>query len=63
MQAVNRFPDSVEEFRRLGLQYVVVHADRFPDRAVDMLAKARDSLAWSLVERRGSDYLFEIVAP
>ncbi len=63
MQAVNRFPDSVEEFRRLGLQYVVVHADRFPDRAVDMLAKARESLAWSLVERRGSDYLFEIVAP
>ena len=63
MQVINRFPDSADEIRQLGVQYVVVHADRLADRAEPMLEKARGNPACRLVERIGNDYLFEIVTP
>ena len=63
MQVINRFPDSADEIRRLGVQYVVVHADRFADHAEPLLARARENPACRLVEQLGSDYLFEIVVP
>ena len=60
---VRRFPATASTIRALGVQYVVVHADRFADGAATMLADARASAGCRLVARIGSDYLFELVAP
>jgi len=58
---VRNFPSSAADLRALGVQYVVVHAERFPDRARDMLAAAQASVSCRLVLQLGSDYLFEIL--
>jgi hypothetical protein len=59
---VRAFPDSIPEMRRLGIQYVVVHAARFPDGAAGLLAKAEGRADCRLARRLGSDYLFQIVS-
>lgn len=58
---VRNFPSSADDLRALGVQYVVLHADRFPDGARDMLAAAQASVSCRLVLQIGSDYLFEIL--
>lgn len=55
-----RFPASARELRELGVQYVVVHADRYPDGADAMLTAARTHPGCRLVSRIGSDYLFTV---
>jgi hypothetical protein len=55
------FPASVDHLRAFGVQYVVVHTDRFPDHAKDLLSEARVCEACRLVARDGGDYLFELV--
>jgi hypothetical protein len=42
------------------VQYVVVHADRFPNQGADVIAAARASADYRLVTSIGADYLFEV---
>ena len=56
------FPASAEQLRAEGVQYVVVHAARFPDGAEPLVARALANPACRLARRIGSDYLFELVA-
>jgi hypothetical protein len=60
LATVRAFPASVPQMRELGIQYVVVHAARYPDHAGDMLAAAAARPDCRLVQRSGDDYLFEI---
>ena len=60
VETVRRFPSSIPAMRELGLQYVVVHADRFPDKAQALLDAALVRSDCRLAARIGSDYLFEI---
>jgi hypothetical protein len=55
-----RFPTTARELRALGVHYVVIHADRFPDGAEAMLAAARTHPECRLVSRIGADYLFAV---
>jgi hypothetical protein len=55
------FPARAGELRRIGVQYVVVHAGRFSDRAATLLAAARASAGCRLVRAIDSDYLFEML--
>lgn len=54
------FPASARRLRDFGVDYVVVHADRYPDGAAALLAAARGHPDTRLVSRIGSDYLFSI---
>jgi hypothetical protein len=58
---VRAFPESVPRMRALGIQYVIVHASRFPDGAVGLLAAAESRRDCRIVRRMGSDYLFELL--
>jgi hypothetical protein len=58
---VRAFPESIPRMRALGIQYVVVHADRFPDSAASLLAAAANRTDCRLVRRIDTDYLFEIL--
>ena len=61
IEMTGRFPATAATLRDLGIQYVVVHGDRFADRGVPLLAAARHHPACRLVTQIGSDYLFELV--
>jgi hypothetical protein len=61
VETVRRFPESIAAMRELGIQFVVVHADRLPDRGHAMIEAARANPGCRLVALRGSDYLFEIL--
>jgi hypothetical protein len=63
VETVRRFPSSIPAMRELGIEYVVVHADRFPDKAEALLAAALARSDCRLAARIGSDYLFEILSP
>jgi hypothetical protein len=57
---VRDFPSSIPELQRLGIEYVILHADALPERgaaALDAAERHRDA---HLVQRKGSDYLFRI---
>ncbi|MGE0445282.1 MAG: hypothetical protein AB7P99_08630 [Vicinamibacterales bacterium] len=58
---VRAFPESIPRMRALGIQYVVVHADRFPDAAASLLAAAEGRADCRLVRRIDTDYLFELL--
>ena len=58
--SLRMFPGGASVLRRLGVQYVVLHADRFPDHGRDVLAATRESADYRLVRTVGSDYLFEV---
>lgn len=58
---VRAFPESIPRMRALGIQYVVVHADRFPDAAASLLAAAANRTDCRLVRQLDTDYLFEIL--
>jgi hypothetical protein len=54
-------PNSARTMRRLGIQYVVLHADRLPEGR-DMLEEALLNTAdFALVARDGQDYLFRVI--
>jgi len=57
---VRNFPSEAAGLRALGLQYVIVHADRYPEHGRDILAAARACTGCRLVRQIGSDYLFEL---
>jgi hypothetical protein len=56
------FPANAAGLRQVGLQYIVVHAARFDDRAKGLLAAAEASPDYRLAAHVGSDYLFELLA-
>lgn len=60
VEIARRFPATARDLRELGVQYVVVHADRYPDGAAAMLTAARIHPDCRLVSRIGSDYLFTV---
>ncbi|MEQ1758717.1 MAG: hypothetical protein ABL986_10390 [Vicinamibacterales bacterium] len=59
---VRDFPGNAQALRLLGLQYVVVHAERYPNHGREILAAARASAGCRLVRQVGDDYLFELIA-
>ncbi len=58
---VRNFPGSVPVLRGLGVQYVVLHAEKYPNHGNDIVSQARVTPGCRLVRRVGTDYLFEIV--
>ncbi len=60
---VRDFPHTALALRRLGLQYVVFHAERYPNHGKDILAAAQASTGCRLVRQLGDDYLFELLGP
>ena len=58
---VRAFPSSAAAMSRLGIQYVIIHTERIPDGARDVLEAAAKCRECRLVVQLGSDYLFEIV--
>lgn len=58
---VRDFPANATPLRRIGLQYIVVHAGRFDDGAEALLAAATASPDYRVAARVGTDYLFELV--
>jgi hypothetical protein len=63
LDIVRAFPGSVPAIGALGIQYVIVHGDRFDDGAKPMLAAAQNRSDSRLIAQIGNDYLFEIVKP
>jgi hypothetical protein len=61
VKTVRAFPGTAQEMRKLGVQYVVLHADRYPDHGEAILAEARTHRACRLITQIGSDYLFELI--
>jgi hypothetical protein len=61
LERVRGFPATAPDLRTLGVQYVVVHADRLPNHGADLLAAAKANAGCRLVQAIGSDYLFELV--
>jgi hypothetical protein len=61
VETVRLFPSSIPAMRELGIQYVVVHADRFPDKGRAILDAALARRDCRLAARIGSDSLFEIL--
>jgi hypothetical protein len=53
-------PNNARTLRQLGIDYVVLHAARFPDGARELLRAALSSPEYRLVARVGSDYLFGV---
>jgi len=60
LQRVRRFPADLAALREAHVQYVLLHADRYPDGARSILAAAMTNVDCRLVRRIGSDYLFEV---
>jgi hypothetical protein len=61
--AVDAFPGpgSALRMRGLGIDYVVLHAGRYPDHAAAILAEVRTSDDFQQVARIGEDYLFRLL--
>jgi hypothetical protein len=57
---VRDFPHHASELRGLGLQYVLVHASRYPNQARTLLDAAGACAGCRLVTRIDNDYLFEL---
>lgn len=63
VRRVRAFPHDLDALREAAVQYVVLHADRYPDGARDILADAAANDECRLVSRLGTDYLFEVLPP
>jgi len=53
-------PNNAKTMRQLGVEYVVLHASRYPDAAVEIIRVARESPEYELVEQIETDYLFRV---
>jgi hypothetical protein len=53
-------PNNAKTMRTLGVEYVVLHASRYPDGAVEIVRGARESPEYDLVWQSGTDYLFRV---
>jgi hypothetical protein len=62
MGHMTAFPgvNGTNTMRRIGIRYVVLHADRYPDGAAGILTLARSSPDFTLLSRIGETYLFEL---
>lgn len=58
-------PNNAKTMRTLGVEYVVLHAGRYPDGGGTLVQAAKESPEYDLVWQSGSDYLFRVraVAP
>jgi hypothetical protein len=57
------FAYNAAALRALGLQYVVVHSERYPNHGEKILSAARACTGCRLVRQVGGDYLFELTGP
>jgi hypothetical protein len=53
-------PNSANTMRRLGVRYVVLHADRYPDRGAAVLQEAKASNDFQLIGEDEGVYLFRV---
>lgn len=53
-------PNNAREMRRLGIDYVVFHADRYGEGAFECVREAKQCGEYDLVGQIGSDYLFKV---
>jgi hypothetical protein len=53
-------PNNARTMRRLGIDYVVVHAERIGSEADEMIRVASGMPEYTLMARNGSDYLFRV---
>jgi hypothetical protein len=53
-------PNNARTMRRLGVEFVVFHADRFGPGADEVIRVAGELPDYALVARNGSDYLFRV---
>ena len=62
MQRISAFPGraSVDELRRLGVPYVITHADRYGVNLRAMIAEARRAPDVELLATTGQDYLWRV---
>jgi hypothetical protein len=62
MGHMTAFPgvNSANTMRELGVRYIVLHADRYPDGASQILAVASASPDFTLRHRIGETYLYEV---
>jgi hypothetical protein len=60
LATVRAFPASISQMQEIGIEYVVVHAARYPDHGRDLLAAAAARPDCRLLQRSGDDYLFDI---
>jgi hypothetical protein len=63
VQSLRGFPDGGGRLRELGVQYVVVHGEQFPNHGEQVIAAARAMPDYRLVTNIGADYLFEVLNP
>jgi hypothetical protein len=63
VESLHAFPDKPAALRATGVQYLVMHADGFPNHGDAILAAARASHDYRLIRQVGTDYLFEVVRP
>jgi hypothetical protein len=61
LERVRGFPATADGLQAMGVQYVVVHADRLPNHGSELIAAAKANPRCRLVREIGSDYLFELV--
>lgn len=53
-------PNNARTMRRLGVEYLVLHADRYGPGADEVIRGAMEMPEYALVARVGSDYLFRV---
>ena len=53
-------PNNARTMRWLGVDYLVLHADRYGARADEVVREAMQMQEYALVARAGSDYLFRV---
>ena len=53
-------PNNAKTMRALGVEYVVLHAARYPDAGAAILKDAQASPEYQLIAQRGTDYLYRV---
>ena len=53
-------PNNAKAMKALGVDFIVLHAGRYPDGAFELLRFAQTSPEYELVEHYGQDYLFRV---
>lgn len=56
-------PNNARTMRRLGVDYVVFHGDRYGAGGDDVIREALQMAEYQLVSQIGADYLFRVTAP
>lgn len=56
-------PNSAKTMRNLGVRWVVLHADRYPDRGLAVIEEAKNSTDFRLIRQDGELYVYEVLHP